>query len=120
LDGAEHEDVSVSIGVLQYAQPPVALRIRPSLSEREVQILVGLVKGHATKLIGRTCDVCEATVKAHMKSILRKIGAGTARRRLFGRGSTGTLPMDLTAAYSSLSSCRRYREPVGGGKRQRP
>jgi len=75
-DGAEHEDVSVSIGALQNAQPPVALRIHPSLSEREVQILDGLVKGHANKVIGRTCDVSEATVKAHMKSILRKIGAG--------------------------------------------
>ena len=34
------------------------------------------MKGHANKAIGRTCDVSEATVKAHMKSILRKIGAG--------------------------------------------
>jgi Bacterial regulatory proteins, luxR family len=34
------------------------------------------VKGHANKVIGRTCDVSEATVKVHMKSILRKIGAG--------------------------------------------
>ena len=31
------------------------------------------MKGHANKVIGRTCDVSEATVKVHMKSILRKI-----------------------------------------------
>jgi two-component system nitrate/nitrite response regulator NarL len=78
LDGAEHEDVSVSIGALQHAQPPVALRIHPSLSEREIQILDGLVKGHANKVIGLTCDVSEATVKVHMNSILRKIGAGNS------------------------------------------
>jgi hypothetical protein len=34
------------------------------------------VKGHANKVIGRTCDVSEATVMVYMKSILRKIGAG--------------------------------------------
>ena len=43
------------------------------LSEREAQILDGLVKGHANKVIARTCDVTEATVKVHMKSIMRKI-----------------------------------------------
>src|SRR3984957_5932984 len=69
-DGAEHEDVSVSIGALQ--QSP--MNVHPlHLSEREAQILDGLVKGHANKVIARTCDITEATVKVHMKSILRKI-----------------------------------------------
>ena len=45
----------------------------PRLSEREAQILDSLVKGHANKVIARTCDITEATVKVHMKSILRKI-----------------------------------------------
>jgi two-component system nitrate/nitrite response regulator NarL len=45
----------------------------PQLSERERQILDGLVRGHANKIIARTCDITEATVKVHMKSILRKI-----------------------------------------------
>ena len=44
-----------------------------TLSAREAQILDGLVKGHANKVIARTCDISEATVKVHMKSILRKI-----------------------------------------------
>jgi two-component system nitrate/nitrite response regulator NarL len=73
-DGAEHEDVSVSIGVLQ--QHPVngpSVRNHHSLSEREVRILDGLVKGHANKVIARTCGTTEATVKVHIKSILRKI-----------------------------------------------
>jgi two-component system nitrate/nitrite response regulator NarL len=50
-----------------------ALRNRPGLSEREAQILNGLVQGHANKVIARSCDITEATVKVHMKSILRKI-----------------------------------------------
>ncbi len=48
----------------------------PRLSERETQILDGLVKGHANKVIARMCDITEATVKVHMKSILRKIQVG--------------------------------------------
>jgi two-component system, NarL family, nitrate/nitrite response regulator NarL len=60
-DGAEYENVVPS------------LRNHHSLTEREVQILDGLVKGHANKVIARTSGTTEATVKVHMKSILRKI-----------------------------------------------
>jgi two-component system nitrate/nitrite response regulator NarL len=45
----------------------------PRLSEREAQILNGLMQGHANKVIARSCEITEATVKVHMKSILRKI-----------------------------------------------
>jgi two-component system nitrate/nitrite response regulator NarL len=72
-DGAEHEDVSVSIGAMQRAQPSVTLRNHPGLSGREAQILNSLVKGHANKVIAHTWDIAEATVKAHMKAILLKI-----------------------------------------------
>jgi two-component system nitrate/nitrite response regulator NarL len=51
--------------------PP--LRNHPGLSEREAQILDGLVKGQANKVIARTIEIAEATVKAHVKAILRKI-----------------------------------------------
>lgn len=50
-----------------------ALQDHPRLSEREAQILEGLVQGHANKVIARSCEITEATVKVHMKSILRKI-----------------------------------------------
>jgi two-component system nitrate/nitrite response regulator NarL len=53
--------------------PVPALRNRPRLSEREAQILDGLVKGYANKVIARSCEITEATVKVHMKAILRKI-----------------------------------------------
>jgi len=75
-DSAEHEDVSVSIGAMPHTQPPMngpPLRNHPGLSEREAQMLDGLVKGHANKVIARTCDITEATVMVHVKSILRKI-----------------------------------------------
>jgi two-component system nitrate/nitrite response regulator NarL len=73
-DGAEHEYVSVSIGALQQRPMNVpSLRNHPGLSEREAQILDGLVKGHPNKVIARTCEITDATVKVHMKSIMRKI-----------------------------------------------
>src|SRR5204863_8963814 len=43
------------------------------LSGREQQILKDLAKGHSNKMITRTCSLAEATVKVHIKSILRKI-----------------------------------------------
>ena len=72
-DDAKQEDVSVSIGTIQHTQPPVTLRNYPGLSEHEAQILDDLVQGHSNRMIGRTCDLTEGTVKAHMTSIMRKI-----------------------------------------------
>jgi two-component system nitrate/nitrite response regulator NarL len=45
----------------------------PPLSERERQIIDGLVKGQPNKTIARVCGITEATVKVHMKAILRKV-----------------------------------------------
>jgi two-component system nitrate/nitrite response regulator NarL len=45
----------------------------PSLSERERQILQCLVAGDSNKAIANHLHVTEATVKVHLRSILRKI-----------------------------------------------
>ena len=50
-----------------------SIRVRHGLSEREEQIIKSVVKGHGNKMIARTLDIAEATVKVHMKSVLRKI-----------------------------------------------
>jgi two-component system nitrate/nitrite response regulator NarL len=54
-------------------QRVATLRIRSRLSERETQILEGVVKGYCNKVIARLWNITEGTVKVHMKSILRKI-----------------------------------------------
>ncbi len=46
-----------------------------SLSTREAEILSSLMEGTPNKLIARKLHVAEATVKDHVKAILRKIGA---------------------------------------------
>ena len=50
-----------------------SLRIVHGLSQREEEILRSVVRGHSNKMIARTCGVTDATIKVHMKSILRKI-----------------------------------------------
>jgi len=45
----------------------------PSLSDREKMIAAMLVSGYPNKVIARSIAVSEATVKVHIKSILRKI-----------------------------------------------
>jgi two-component system, NarL family, nitrate/nitrite response regulator NarL len=44
------------------------------LSKREVEILTCLMRGEPNKTIAKKLDVAEATIKVHVKAILRKIG----------------------------------------------
>lgn len=48
-------------------------RLSCGLSQREEEILKCVVRGHSNKMIARSCGVTDATIKVHMKSILRKI-----------------------------------------------
>lgn len=48
-------------------------RIAPHLSPREQSILSFLIEGNSNKCIARKIDIAEATVKVHVKAILRKI-----------------------------------------------
>lgn len=57
-------------GVIDYSP---TLRIPCGLSRREEEILKSVVRGHSNKMIARACGVTDATIKVHMKSILRKI-----------------------------------------------
>jgi two-component system nitrate/nitrite response regulator NarL len=55
-----------------------ALPIDPKmhkLSKREVEILTCLMRGEPNKVIAKKLNVAEATIKVHVKAILRKIGA---------------------------------------------
>jgi two-component system, NarL family, nitrate/nitrite response regulator NarL len=60
------------------APTPVAARhpLEDVLTPREVQVLRGLCEGKANKEIARDLDIGEPTVKLHVKTLYRKIGAG--------------------------------------------
>jgi two-component system nitrate/nitrite response regulator NarL len=50
-------------------------RPNPPLSKREAAILNGLIQGNPNKVIAYQLQITEATVKVHVKAILRKIRA---------------------------------------------
>ena len=52
-----------------------ANELAKKLSKRELQVLQGLTEGKSNKEIARDLDVQEPTVKLHMKTLYRKIGA---------------------------------------------
>jgi two-component system, NarL family, nitrate/nitrite response regulator NarL len=56
---------------------PVASRANDValLSRRERQVLTHLAEGKSNKVIAQLCNVTEATVKVHLKAILRKTNA---------------------------------------------
>jgi len=45
------------------------------LSQREHQVVLGVLAGKSNKEIARALGITETTIKVHMKSVLRKIGA---------------------------------------------
>ena len=49
-------------------------RDNATLTRREQEILDGLVQGRSNKLIARSLNITEATVKVHVKNLLRKLG----------------------------------------------
>jgi two-component system nitrate/nitrite response regulator NarL len=59
-----------SEALLKEADPAVQ-----KLSKREIEILFRLSSGEPNKIIARNFGVAEATVKNHLKAILKKIGA---------------------------------------------
>jgi two-component system nitrate/nitrite response regulator NarL len=61
-----------SVALATANNPAVLLN---KLSEREAQILRCLTQGASNKLIARELGVAEATVKVHIKAILRKVKA---------------------------------------------
>ena len=49
--------------------------ISEKLSRRELQVLQGLCEGKSNKEIARDLELMEPTVKLHVKTLYRKIGA---------------------------------------------
>ncbi|MBM1169652.1 response regulator transcription factor [Microvirga arabica] len=73
VDGAlSNRDQSLRDNTADPARPD----LKPyKLSPREAEILGCLREGAPNKVIARKLDVTEATIKVHVKAILRKIGA---------------------------------------------
>lgn len=62
-----------------------------ALSERELEVLALLAKGHANKDIARDLFVSEATVKTHVQHILRKLHAENRTAAVAAARASGIL-----------------------------
>ena len=52
-----------------------SLQLTKELSAREIEIVQCIATGDSNKVIARRLDIAEATVKAHVKAVLSKLGA---------------------------------------------
>jgi two-component system nitrate/nitrite response regulator NarL len=80
----------------------------PKLSAREKCILRCLLNGDANKVIARKVDIAEATVKVHVKAILRKI-----RVRNRTQAAIWAMNCGLFAAETNDSAPRPNRSGQG-------
>ena len=66
------------LGAMRANQSSTGERVRVgdiALSQRELDIIRGLADGHSNKAIAKELAITEATVKVHLKTVLRKLGA---------------------------------------------
>jgi two-component system nitrate/nitrite response regulator NarL len=66
------------LGAMRASQTGSSERVRVgdvALSQREVDIIRRLADGHSNKTIAKELSITEATVKVHLKTVLRKLGA---------------------------------------------
>jgi len=69
--GGEYMPVNLMNGDEPNSDHPLAQK----LSQREGQVLRGLTEGKTNKEIARDLDLSEPTIKLHVKTLYRKIGA---------------------------------------------
>jgi two-component system nitrate/nitrite response regulator NarL len=67
------------------------------LSPRENQVLICLAHGESNKGIARVCHISEATVKVHLKAILRKTNARNRTQAAIWAVEHGLADADLAA-----------------------
>ena len=69
--GEQYAPIEFMTAVEEVAANPLAEK----LTNRELQVLKGLTEGKSNKEIARDLEVLEPTVKLHVKTLYRKIGA---------------------------------------------
>jgi DNA-binding NarL/FixJ family response regulator len=88
--------------------------IGPQLSPREKSILHCLIEGDSNKCIARKIDIAEATVKVHVKAILRKIRVQNRTQAAIWGMNNGSLagPAKSSALPSTVDTSRRFAKPI--------
>jgi DNA-binding NarL/FixJ family response regulator len=69
--GEQYAPIDFMTAVEEAPTHPLAEKLTP----RELQVLKGLTEGKSNKEIARDLDITEPTIKLHMKTLYRKLGA---------------------------------------------
>ncbi len=105
LKGAPREDIFKAVRVASQGgsllQPVVASRLLqhvahsaespPALTPRELEVLRWLAQGKTNKEIAAALNITQRTVKFHVSSILRKLGAGNRTEVLASAAKLGLI-----------------------------
>jgi two-component system, NarL family, nitrate/nitrite response regulator NarL len=81
-----------------------ALQSIRRLSDRERHVLHYLLAGHSNKMIARQLNVSEATVKVHMKSLLRKLNVRNRTQAAMWGVANGFSDRDSSSSPPSAHS----------------
>ena len=85
--------------------------IGPQLSPQEKSILRCLIEGDSNKCIARKIDIAEATVKVHVKAILRKIRVQNRTQAAIWGMNNGSLARPANNKFLLLNSDVNKRPP---------
>src|SRR5437899_1039481 len=88
--------------------------LAPQLSTREKSILCCLIEGDSNKCIARKIDIAEATVKVHVKAILRKIRVqNRTQAAIWGMNNESVIRLANNSSPPSISDVsKRLPNPV--------
>src|SRR5205809_1186661 len=88
--------------------------ITQQLSPREKSIMQCLIAGDSNKCIARKIDIAEATVKVHVKAILRKIRVHNRTQAAIWGVNHGSLirPANINSTPSTSDMSKRLPKPV--------
>jgi two-component system nitrate/nitrite response regulator NarL len=84
----------------------------PPLSPRETSILRCLIEGDSNKCIARKIDIAEATVKVHVKAILRKIRVQNRTQAAIWGMSNGSLTGPENGSFPPSITDASKRQPT--------
>jgi two-component system nitrate/nitrite response regulator NarL len=104
-DEHEHEREAIVRGVRKSAGVLLGVESNdtPRLSVRERCILKCLIEGDSNKVIARKIDIAEATVKVHVKAILRKVRVSNRTQAAIWAMNNGSFISEMDS-HSSTSA----------------
>ena len=95
--------LAIAHGEAEAHLPPAPPATRSGLSHRETQILRLLLNGCSNKAIARELRIAEATVKVHLKGVLRKVKATNRTQAAIWALNNGFADLPATMPASPVS-----------------